>query len=374
MEVNSSGEETVVKVSSYRTFLSFVIKRKTFYIKKFVDKKAIHNNKAAGEVDWGRAQTVPWSLETLWQTMAAYRRWNFQIYTISWLVLLCCFLNYPFFTQFDYYFAYTNGIRLYIDMHLAPFLLFCCSPSELFYRACWNKDGCADQKSCSKILHQGDFSFWSANALVYYLCPIFLVASSLDILIKTSQLCMFPFFSIIRCGLSLFLYVRATVMAMKHETWKIFFSYLDLERITICDLGSLFAEWEIKLEHRRNMLGSVLILVPDETLLPLSLYRWLRKEFKISYSFAIEINNKHLAGGGQTTPTILYIGSSSGARPKKVTKAGSPCNTRVRSLWVRSLPVLWAQSIRSAYEVCWFMLYVIRTNLPIHSHTWSRSQ
>jgi hypothetical protein len=51
MEVNSSGEETVVKVSSYRTFLSFVIKRKTFYIKKFVDKKAIHNNKAAGEVD-----------------------------------------------------------------------------------------------------------------------------------------------------------------------------------------------------------------------------------------------------------------------------------------------------------------------------------
>lgn len=50
----------------------------------FVGTKAVHNNKAAGAVDRGRAQTVPWSPQTVWQSLAAHRRWNLHIcHTLS---------------------------------------------------------------------------------------------------------------------------------------------------------------------------------------------------------------------------------------------------------------------------------------------------
>jgi hypothetical protein len=71
-------------------------------------------------------------------------------------------------------------------------------------------------------------------------------------------------------------------MAMKHGTRKIFFSYLDLERTTICDLGSLFFfGMRIKLEHRTHARKCADLvpfltesdLVPDVTLLPLTCWR-----------------------------------------------------------------------------------------------------
>lgn len=50
-------------------------------------------------------------------------------------------------------------------MDLASFFFsFSCLPSDLFYRACWDKDSCADQKSCSKVLHQGSSSILLASA------------------------------------------------------------------------------------------------------------------------------------------------------------------------------------------------------------------
>jgi hypothetical protein len=39
--------------------------------------------------------------------------------------------------------VYSCEFSLLIDMDLALFS-FCCLASELFHRACWDKDGCAD--------------------------------------------------------------------------------------------------------------------------------------------------------------------------------------------------------------------------------------
>jgi hypothetical protein len=60
----------------------------------------------------------------------------------------------------------------YYVVNMNLFVLFSYSPFCLLYRACWDKDGCANQKPCSKILHQGSFSIFLASAHVW-LFPYF---------------------------------------------------------------------------------------------------------------------------------------------------------------------------------------------------------
>lgn len=59
MEINSSGEETVIKVSCSWTYQLICGERINIFFMLFVGAKAVHNNKTAGAVDRGRAQTVP---------------------------------------------------------------------------------------------------------------------------------------------------------------------------------------------------------------------------------------------------------------------------------------------------------------------------